>query len=54
MPKETTVDPVPEVGSPAYYGDPTLVVLKDGRALNILAEDRSQAVAVAAKAVPRF
>lgn len=52
--KEVTVDPVPEVGSPAYYVDPTLVVFKDGRVLSILAEDRPQAVAVAAKALPRF
>ena len=52
--KPTTVDPVPEVGKPAYYVDPTLVILKDGRALSIVAADRKQAVAVAAKAVPRF
>jgi hypothetical protein len=53
-PKETAVEPVPEVGSPAYYVDPTLVVFKEGRVLGILAADRKQAVAVAAKAVPRF
>lgn len=53
-PKETTVDPVPEVGSPAYYVDPTLVVFKDGPVLSILAADRRQAVAVAAKTLPRF
>ena len=52
--KPTTVDPVPEVGKPAYYVDPTLVILKDGRVLSIVAADRKQAVAVAAKAVPRF
>ena len=53
-PKETTVDPVPEVGSPAYYVDPTLLVFKGGRVLGILADDRPQAVVVAAKVLPRF
>lgn len=53
-PKETTVDPVPEVGIPAYYVDPSLVIFKDGRVLSIIAADRKQAVAVAAKVVPRF
>jgi hypothetical protein len=53
-PKETSVEPVPEVGSPAYYVDPTLLVLKGRRVLSILAADRPQAVAVAAKALPRF
>ncbi len=52
--KETAVEPVPEAGSPAYFVDPTLVVLKGGRVLSILARDRRQAVAVAAKALPRF
>lgn len=52
--KPTTVDPVPEVGKAAYYVDPTLVILKDGRVLSIVAADRKQATAVAAKAVPRF
>ena len=52
--KLSTVDPVPEVGKPAYYVDPTLIMLKDGRVLSILAADRKQAVAVAAKAEPRF
>jgi len=52
--KPTTVEPAPEAGNAAYYVDPTLVVLKDGRVLSILAGDRKQAVAVAAKAVPRF
>ena len=50
----TTVDPVPEVGQPAYYVDPQLLILKDGRVLGIIAADRKQATAVAAKAVPRF
>jgi hypothetical protein len=53
-PKETSVEPVPEVGSPAYYVDPTLVILKGKRVLSVLAADRQQAVAVAAKALPRF
>ena len=53
-PKETAVEPVPEVGGSAYYVDPTLVVFKEGRVLGILAADRKQAVAVAAKALPRF
>jgi hypothetical protein len=52
--KPSTVDPVPQVGDAAYYVDPTLVILKDGRVLSIAAADRNQAVAVAAKAVPRF
>jgi hypothetical protein len=52
--KETTVDPVPEVGEPAYFVDPSLVVLKHSRVLNIIAADRRQAVAVAAKVLPRF
>jgi hypothetical protein len=52
--KETAVEPVPEVGLPAYYVDPSLVILKNGQVLNIIAADRRQAVAVAAKAVPRF
>jgi hypothetical protein len=53
-PPLAAVEPVPEVGSPAYYVDPTLVVFKEGRVLSILAADRKQAVAVAAKALPRF
>ena len=52
--KPTTVDPVPDVGDAAYYVDPTLVILKNGRVLSIAAADRKQAVAVAAKAEPRF
>jgi hypothetical protein len=50
---ETVVEPVPEVQAPAYYADPTLFVLKDGRVLGIAAS-RAQAAAVAAKALPRF
>lgn len=52
--KETTVDPAPEVGEPAYYVSPSLLVLKHSRVLNIVAADRKQAVAVAAKVLPRF
>jgi hypothetical protein len=52
--KPTTVDQVPEGGQPAYYVDPQLVILKDGRVLGIVAADRKRATAVAAKAVPRF
>jgi hypothetical protein len=51
---ETTVEPVPEVGEPAYYADPSLFVLKGGKVLAIFAADRAQTVQVAAKAVPRF
>jgi hypothetical protein len=51
--KETVVEPVPEVKAPAYYADPTLFVLKGGKVLGIVAS-RPQAVAVAAKAVPRL
>jgi len=46
--------PAPEVGSPAYYVDPTLVVLKGRRAVSIVAADRAQAVAVALKVLPRM
>jgi hypothetical protein len=51
--KETAVEPVPEVKAPAYYADPTLFVLKNGQLLGIAAS-RPHAVAVAAKALPRF
>jgi hypothetical protein len=51
--KETTVEPVPEVGETAYYIDPSLFVLKGGKVLSIFAS-RPQAVQVAAKALPRF
>ena len=51
--KETVVEPVSEVEVPAYYADPTLFVLKGGKVLGIVAS-RPQAVAVAAKAVPRL
>jgi len=51
--KETAVEPVPEVKAPAYYADPTLFVLEGGRVLAIAAS-RPHAVAVAAKALPRF
>jgi hypothetical protein len=51
--KETVVEPVPEVEAPAYYADPTLFVLKGGKVLAIVGS-RPQAVAVAAKALPRF
>jgi hypothetical protein len=50
---ETAVEPVPEVKAPAYYADPTLFVLEGGRVLAIAAS-RPHAVAVAAKALPRF
>lgn len=51
--KETVVEPVPEVGAPAYYADPSLFVLQGDQVLAIFAE-QPQAVAVAAKALPRF
>jgi hypothetical protein len=51
--KETVVEPVPEVGAPAYYAEPGLFVLIGTQVLGIYAT-REQAVAVAAKAVPRF
>ena len=51
--EETVVEPVPEVKAPAYYADPTLFVLEGGKVLAIAAS-RPQAVAVAAKALPRF
>jgi hypothetical protein len=52
--QETTVDPVPGVGESAYYVSPSLIVFTHGRVLNITAADRKQAVAVAAKVLPRF
>jgi len=52
--KETTVEPVPQVGDAGYYVEPSLLVLRHGRVLSITAADRSRAVAVAAKAVPRL
>ena len=52
--KETAVEPVPQVGDAAYYVDPSLVVLSQGRVLNITAAGREQAVAVAGKVLPRF
>jgi hypothetical protein len=52
--KPMTVDPAPEVGQPAYYVDPQLLILKGGRVLGIVAADRKQATEVAAKALPRF
>ena len=52
--KETAVEPVPEVEAPAYYVDPSLLVLtKTGRVLNVVADGRAQAVSVAAKALGR-
>jgi hypothetical protein len=52
--KETAVEPVPEVAAPAYYVDPSLLVLtKTGRVLNIVADGRAQAVSVAAKSLGR-
>jgi hypothetical protein len=51
--EETALEPVPEVKAPAYYADPSLFVLKGGRMLAIAAS-RPHAVAVAAKALPRF
>jgi hypothetical protein len=51
---ETAVEPVPEAGAPAYYVDPSLLIFKDGRVLNVIAADRRQAVAVAAKALVRL
>jgi hypothetical protein len=51
--KGTTVEPVPEVGAPAYYADPTLFVLRGDRVLAIFAA-RPQAAAIGAKALPRF
>lgn len=52
--KETAVEPVPQVGDAAYYVDPSLLVLRRGRVLSITTGSRNQALAVAAKVVPRF
>lgn len=46
-------EPVQGVGDAAYYLDPSLLVLVGDRVLNIVAP-RSQAVAVASKALPRL
>jgi hypothetical protein len=46
-------EPVQGVGEAAYYLDPSLLVLVGDRVLNIVAP-QSQAVAVAAKALPRL
>jgi hypothetical protein len=51
---ETSVDPVPDVGVPAYYAEPTLFLLQGGKVLAIVASSRPHAVAAAAKALPRF
>jgi hypothetical protein len=52
--KETAVEPVPGVGDAAYYVDPSLLVLRNGKVLNITAADKNQAVTVAGKVVPRL
>jgi hypothetical protein len=52
--KETAVEPVTDVGEPAYFVEPSLFALKKGKVLGIVAPDRSKAVQVATKAVPRF
>jgi hypothetical protein len=52
--KETAVEPVPGVGDAAYYVEPSLLVLRNGRVLNITAADKDQAMAVAGKVVPRL
>ncbi|HEY7634298.1 MAG TPA: hypothetical protein VH763_02025 [Gemmatimonadales bacterium] len=44
---------VENVGAPAYFVDPGLYVLQGGRVL-VIAADRPKAVAIAAKALPRF
>jgi hypothetical protein len=52
--KETAVEPVPEVGAPAYFVDPSLVVLtRTGQVLSVTADGRAPAVAAAGKALPR-
>jgi hypothetical protein len=52
--KETAVEPVAEVEAPAYYVDPSLLVLtRTGRVLNVTADGRAQAVAAAGKALGR-
>lgn len=50
---ETVVEPVPEVEAPAYHADPTQFVISGDRVLAIFAA-RPRAVAIAAKALPRF
>jgi hypothetical protein len=52
--RETTVEPVTGLTEPAYFVEPSLFVLKKSKVLGIFAPDQSQAVQVAAKAVPRF
>jgi hypothetical protein len=48
------VEPGTDVGEPAYFVEPSLFVLKKGKVLGIVAPNRSKAVQVATKAVPRF
>jgi hypothetical protein len=52
--KETAVEPVEQVGDAAYYVEPSLLVLRNGRVLSITAADKNQAVIVAGKVVPRL
>lgn len=52
--QEFAVQRVPEVGAPAYYlADLGLYVYQGGRIL-VIGTDRGKAVAIAAKALPRF
>jgi hypothetical protein len=51
--QESTPQKVAEVGAPAYYIDPGLYVFQGGRVL-VIGTDRPKAVAIAAKALPRF
>ena len=52
--KETAVEPVPEVPAPAYFVDPSLLILtRSGQVLNVTANGRAQSVAIAAKALAR-
>jgi hypothetical protein len=51
--KEFTVQRVGEVGAPAYFVDLGLYVLQGTRIL-LIGTDRPKAIAIAAKALPRF
>ena len=52
--QETAVEPVPELAAPAYFVDPSLLILtKSGQVLNVTGNGRTQSVTIAAKALGR-
>ena len=51
--KKFEIEPVKELSDPAYYVDPSLFIYRNNRVLGIVA-DRTQAIAIARKAIPRW